>query len=73
MCNDVDSSPLSMKSPYVKEIEAGQTVNTNFMVLSKDVRQKKSGDPFLSLILSDKTQQPRQAAAVAQAASGAPS
>ena len=44
-----------MKSPYVKEIEAGQTVNTNFMVLSKDVRQKKSGDPFLSLILSDKT------------------
>ena len=44
-----------MKSPYVKEIEAGQTIHTNFMVQLKDVRQKKSGDPYLSLILSDKT------------------
>lgn len=44
-----------MKSPFVTELQAEQNINTVFLVQAKDVRQKKSGDPFLSLVLADKT------------------
>jgi 3'-5' exoribonuclease len=44
-----------MKSPFVVEIKPEQNINTTFLVLNKDIRQKKNGDPFLSLILADKT------------------
>jgi 3'-5' exoribonuclease len=44
-----------MKSPYVSELQANQTVQGTFLVSHKDVRQKKSGDPYLSLILCDRT------------------
>ena len=44
-----------MKSPFVVDIKPDQNINTTFLVLSKEVRQKKSGDPFLSLMLADKT------------------
>ena len=44
-----------MKSPYVKELGANQTINTFFLVQNKDIRQKKSGEPYLSLILCDRT------------------
>ncbi len=44
-----------MKSPFVVEIRPEQNINTTFLVLAKDIRQKKSGDPFLSLMLADKT------------------
>jgi 3'-5' exoribonuclease len=44
-----------MKGPFVVEIKPEQNINTTFLVLAKDIRQKKSGDPFLSLILADKT------------------
>jgi 3'-5' exoribonuclease len=44
-----------MKSPFISEIEPNQIVNTTFLVQHKDIRQKKSGDPYLSLTLSDRT------------------
>src|SRR5215467_2663299 len=44
-----------MKSPYVKEVEANQIVSTFFLVQSKEIRQKKTGEPYLSLVLGDRT------------------
>jgi 3'-5' exoribonuclease len=44
-----------MKSPYVREMKPNQVVSTTFLVHVKDVRQKKSGDPYLSLLLGDRT------------------
>jgi 3'-5' exoribonuclease len=44
-----------MKSPYVNEVEPNQTITGVFLVSSKEVRQKKTGEPYLSLILSDRT------------------
>jgi len=44
-----------MKSPYVNGLEANQNLSGIFLVQFKDVRQKKSGEPYLSLILADKT------------------
>ena len=44
-----------MKSPYVKELEPNQTISTFFLVQNKEIRQKKTGEPYLSLSLSDRT------------------
>lgn len=44
-----------MKSPFVRELQPNQVVTTNFLVQSKEIRQKKTGEPFLSLILSDRS------------------
>jgi 3'-5' exoribonuclease len=44
-----------MKSPYVRELEPNQTIQTSFLVQSKEIRQKKGGEFFLSLILADRT------------------
>jgi 3'-5' exoribonuclease len=44
-----------MKPPFIKDLEAGQQVTASFLVHSKEVREKKTGDPYLSLLLSDKT------------------
>ena len=44
-----------MKSPYVNELEANQLITTSFLVHSKEVRQKKSGELYLSLMLGDRT------------------
>src|SRR5262245_33046746 len=44
-----------MKTPYVKELEANQSISTFFLVQNKEIRQKKSGEPYLSLSLSDRT------------------
>jgi len=44
-----------MKSPYVKELEPNQVISTFFLVQNKEIRQKKSGDPYLSLLLCDRT------------------
>ncbi len=44
-----------MKTPYVNELPANQPVNGTFLVSHKEVRQKKSGEPYLSLTLSDRT------------------
>ena len=44
-----------MKSPYVNELEANRVINSSFLVHSKEVRQKKSGELYLSLLLGDRT------------------
>jgi 3'-5' exoribonuclease len=44
-----------MKSPYVNEIEPNRVITTSFLVNSKEIRQKKSGELYLSLLLGDRT------------------
>ena len=44
-----------MKSPYVSDLEPNQTFTATFLVLSKEVRQKRSGEPYLSLLVGDRT------------------
>jgi 3'-5' exoribonuclease len=44
-----------MKSPFVSDLKPNQVITTTFLVHVKDVRQKKSGEPYLSLLLGDRT------------------
>ena len=44
-----------MKSPFVKELAPNQLISTFFLVQNKEIRQKKSGEPYLSLSLVDRT------------------
>jgi 3'-5' exoribonuclease len=44
-----------MKSPFVNELEPNKIVTTSFLVQSKEIRQKKSGELYLSLMLGDRT------------------
>ena len=44
-----------MKSPYVGTLVPNENVTGLFLVLSKEIRQKKSGEPYLSLHLADRT------------------
>jgi 3'-5' exoribonuclease len=44
-----------MKSPYIKELEPNKIVSTFFLVQNKEIRQKKTGEPYLSLSLCDRT------------------
>jgi len=44
-----------MKSPYISELVPGQPAHGVFLVLVKDIRQKKTGEPYLSLTLADRT------------------
>lgn len=44
-----------MKSPYISELEPNQAITGTFLVSHKEVRQKKTGEPYLSLTLSDRT------------------
>jgi 3'-5' exoribonuclease len=44
-----------MKSPFVNELEPNKLITTSFLVHSKEIRQKKSGEFYLSLLLADRT------------------
>ena len=44
-----------MKPFYVRDLLPNQVMTTTFLVHTKDVRQKKSGEPYLSLLLGDRT------------------
>jgi 3'-5' exoribonuclease len=44
-----------MKSPFVSELEPSKVATATFLVQSKEIRQKKTGEPYLSLILGDRT------------------
>jgi 3'-5' exoribonuclease len=47
-----------MKSPYVSGLKPSQVpITTTFLVRSKEIRQKKTGEPYLSLLLGDCTGQ----------------
>ncbi len=44
-----------MKSPSVDSLVPNEIVTAQFLVISKEVRQKKTGEPYLSLHLADRT------------------
>jgi 3'-5' exoribonuclease len=44
-----------MKSPFVRELKPDEISTAVFLVSTKEVRQKRSGEPYLSLVLSDRT------------------
>jgi len=44
-----------MKSPYVAELQPSQVITSTFLVTAKDIRQKKTGEPYLSMTLTDRT------------------
>src|SRR5258705_12606203 len=44
-----------MKSSYVNELEPNKMITTSFLVQSKEIRQKKTGELYLSLMLGDRT------------------
>jgi 3'-5' exoribonuclease len=51
------SRPTSglMKQKFIRDFEANTIVTETFLVRSKELRSKKSGEPYLSLVLADKT------------------
>jgi 3'-5' exoribonuclease len=40
---------------FVSDLKPNQVITTTFLVQGKDIRQKKSGEPYLSLLLGDRT------------------
>jgi len=44
-----------MKSPYVNELEPNRLITASFLVHAKEIRQKKSGELYLSMLLGDRT------------------
>ena len=44
-----------MKQFFVNGLEPNETVTTQFLVVHKEIRQKKTGEPYLSLVLGDRT------------------
>src|SRR6185437_3904333 len=49
--------PENLKTVYVSDLVCDTTITSVFLVAGKDVRQKKDGDPYLSLLLGDRTGQ----------------
>jgi 3'-5' exoribonuclease len=44
-----------MKTPYVSELQPNQIITATLLVQNKEIRQKKTGEPYLSLLLGDRT------------------
>ena len=44
-----------MKSPYIADVQPNQIVTGTFLVQFKEIRHKKSGEPYLTLTLGDRT------------------
>ncbi len=44
-----------MKEKYIRQFEANTVVAETFLVRSKEIRSKKTGEPYLSMVLADKT------------------
>jgi len=44
-----------MKPSFANDLQPNQQIISIFLVQNKDIRQKKGGDPYLSLLLCDKT------------------
>ena len=42
-------------APTIRELEAGQKVTAVFCVRERDLRQKRNGEPFLRLVLGDRS------------------
>ena len=44
-----------MKSPYIREAEINRNFTTSLLVRAKEIREKKTGEPYLSLSLCDRS------------------
>ncbi len=44
-----------MKSPYAGNLAPNEIVTVHLLVISKEIRQKKTGEPYLALHLADRT------------------
>ena len=44
-----------MKSPFVRELKPNEIATAVFLVHSKEIRQKRTGEPYLSLLLADRS------------------
>jgi 3'-5' exoribonuclease len=44
-----------MKSPFVRDLKPNEMLTVVLLVQNKEVRQKRTGEPYLSLTLSDKS------------------
>src|SRR5579859_575266 len=44
-----------MKSPLVSDLKPNEPVTALFLVQAKEIRQKRTGEPYLSLTLSDRS------------------
>lgn len=44
-----------MKSPYIRELKPNEVSTGVYLVHTKEVRQKRTGEPYLSLLLADKS------------------
>ena len=44
-----------MKSPLVKELKPNEIATAIFLVHTKEIRQKRTGEPYLSLLLADRS------------------
>ncbi len=44
-----------MKAVFVNSLVPNETITAEFLVTVKEIRQKKSGEPYLSLLLADRT------------------
>ncbi len=44
-----------MKSPFVRELKPNEVATAIFLVHSKEIRQKRTGEPYLSMLLSDRS------------------
>jgi 3'-5' exoribonuclease len=44
-----------MKEIFVNTLVPNETITTHFLVINKEIRQKKTGEPYLSLLLADRT------------------
>jgi 3'-5' exoribonuclease len=44
-----------MKSPFVRELKPNEIATAIFLVHSKEIRQKRTGEPYLSMLLADRS------------------
>jgi 3'-5' exoribonuclease len=44
-----------MKSPFARDLKPNEVSTVLFLVQSKEIRQKRTGEPYLSLLLADRT------------------
>jgi 3'-5' exoribonuclease len=44
-----------MKAIFINNLVPNETITGHFLVIFKEIRQKKTGEPYLSLVLADRT------------------
>ncbi|MGH9520268.1 MAG: DNA-binding protein, partial [Terriglobales bacterium] len=47
----------TLKTSFVSDLAEDAVITSVFLVQSKDLRQKRDGEPYLSLVLSDRSGQ----------------